>query len=106
MARRIQLLFTLPYRVKPDDGWYVASCTDLDVHSQGKTAKQAVANLREALDLFLISALERGVLEQVLKEAGFVAQRAASAPAKGAQKYLRIPLHLTGGRAHAQARAG
>lgn len=32
---------------------YVALCPELDVASQGKTVEEAVANLREAVELFL-----------------------------------------------------
>ena len=31
--------------------WYVAQCLEVDVASQGATKEQALANLREALDL-------------------------------------------------------
>jgi predicted RNase H-like HicB family nuclease len=31
--------------------WYVAQCRELDVASQGKTEEDALANLREALEL-------------------------------------------------------
>jgi predicted RNase H-like HicB family nuclease len=33
-------------------GWYVAQCLEVDVVSQGKTADEALANLREALELY------------------------------------------------------
>ena len=33
--------------------WYVAQCIELDVASQGKTKEEALANLREALELQL-----------------------------------------------------
>jgi predicted RNase H-like HicB family nuclease len=32
--------------------WYVAQCLEVDVASQGETEDQALANLREALELF------------------------------------------------------
>ena len=31
--------------------WYVAQCLDVDVASQGEIEEEALANLREALDL-------------------------------------------------------
>jgi len=31
--------------------WYVAQCLDVDVASQGETEEEALANLREALEL-------------------------------------------------------
>jgi len=34
-----------------EDGWYVAQCIEVDVASQGKTKEEALANLREALEL-------------------------------------------------------
>jgi predicted RNase H-like HicB family nuclease len=34
-----------------EDNWYVAQCLEVDVASQGETPDQALANLREALEL-------------------------------------------------------
>jgi predicted RNase H-like HicB family nuclease len=31
--------------------WYIAQCTQVDVASQGSTEEEALANLREALEL-------------------------------------------------------
>ncbi len=31
--------------------WFVAQCLDVDIASQGETEQQAMANLREALEL-------------------------------------------------------
>ncbi|MFF5206392.1 type II toxin-antitoxin system HicB family antitoxin [Streptosporangium sp. NPDC000396] len=39
--------------VTPDDeGWYVARCLQVEVASQGRTVDEALANLREALELY------------------------------------------------------
>lgn len=43
---------TLHASVTPDDGWYVAQCLEVDVVSQGETIDAALANLREALELY------------------------------------------------------
>lgn len=32
--------------------WYVARCLDVEVTSQGETVEDALANLREALELY------------------------------------------------------
>lgn len=32
--------------------WYVARCLDVEVTSQGETVEEALANLREALELY------------------------------------------------------
>lgn len=34
-----------------EDDWFVAQCLDVDVASQGETEEEALANLREALEL-------------------------------------------------------
>ncbi|MDQ6694502.1 MAG: type II toxin-antitoxin system HicB family antitoxin [Chloroflexota bacterium] len=34
-----------------EGNWYVAQCLEVDVASQGKTEQEALANLREALEL-------------------------------------------------------
>lgn len=67
MKKQLAAIINLPFDIKKDDGWYVATCSILDVHSQGKTMKKAKENLREALSLFLISCFERGTLDEVLK---------------------------------------
>lgn len=45
-----------------EDGWIVASCPSLPgCHSQGRTRKQALANIREAIGGYLASMREHGV---------------------------------------------
>jgi predicted RNase H-like HicB family nuclease len=35
-----------------EEPWYVARCLDAEVASQGETAAEALANLKEALELY------------------------------------------------------
>ena len=35
-----------------DAPWYVARCLDVEVASQGESAEEALANLKEALELY------------------------------------------------------
>lgn len=51
--------------------WGIASCTLLDVHSQGETNEVAIKNLIEALRLFIELCFEHRTLDQVLKDRGF-----------------------------------
>jgi predicted RNase H-like HicB family nuclease len=43
--------------VRKDDDWYVATCLENDVASQGKTVEEAIVNLREALELYFEDSL-------------------------------------------------
>ena len=43
--------------------WYVSHCVELGVVSQGRTIKQAQANLKEAVELYLESFGEEDVPE-------------------------------------------
>ena len=36
-----------------ENGWVIAQCLEIDVASQGRTEAEALANLREALELHL-----------------------------------------------------
>ena len=36
-----------------DDGWFVAECPETGTVSQGKTVDEALANLKEATELYL-----------------------------------------------------
>lgn len=38
--------------VTQDGSWYVAKCLEVEVASQGTTVEEALANLREALELY------------------------------------------------------
>jgi predicted RNase H-like HicB family nuclease len=39
--------------VTRDDSWYVARCLEVEVTSQGHSMEDALANLKEALELYL-----------------------------------------------------
>jgi predicted RNase H-like HicB family nuclease len=39
--------------IHKEDDWYVADCPEVGTVSQGKTVEEAVANLREATELYL-----------------------------------------------------
>lgn len=66
---------SLPIFIKKDGKHFISCCPVLDVWSQGKTREKAESNLKEAVRLFLVDCFERGTLEKVLKDCGFVAQR-------------------------------
>lgn len=39
--------------VHREGDWYVSLCPEIDVASQGKSVEEAVANLKEAVELYL-----------------------------------------------------
>lgn len=59
---------------KENDVYYVGSDA-FDIHSQGYTEEEAKENIIEAIQLFIESCYERGVLSEALKELGFVLDR-------------------------------
>jgi predicted RNase H-like HicB family nuclease len=77
---RIAMEFKLPPRIRKKGRWFISSCPLLDVHSQGDTRDKAEHNLVDALASFLISCYERGTLDEVLRDSGFVSVAAAQAP--------------------------
>ena len=46
------MLYKVTAIVQKDDDWYVAKCLENSVASQGKTVEEAIANLKEALELY------------------------------------------------------
>jgi len=48
---------TLTAAVAKDGEWYVARCLEVEMASQGETIDEALAELREALELYLLSAV-------------------------------------------------
>jgi len=43
---------TFTARVWKEGKWFIAQCAQVDVASHGRTEKKALANLREALELY------------------------------------------------------
>jgi predicted RNase H-like HicB family nuclease len=41
-----------PARVWKEGDWFVSQCLEVDVASQGETEEEALANLKEALELY------------------------------------------------------
>jgi predicted RNase H-like HicB family nuclease len=54
---------------------FVAHTPELDVSSCASTQAKALANLQQAVRLFLETAEKSGTLNQILKEAGFSKRR-------------------------------
>jgi len=55
--------------IKKGEKQYVALCPDLDVVSQGYTIEEAIANLKEAVELYIE---EMGVPEEVKESPTFI----------------------------------
>lgn len=79
MRVMVQAEFKLFGVMKHQGDWYIAHCPPLDITTQGRTVAEAKKNLVEASQLFIVSCLERGTLDQALKELGFVPVKAEPA---------------------------
>lgn len=67
----VSLSIRLQCYSRRDGAQWVAACPSLDVVSQGPTEAVARASLREAIELWIESCLERETLESALREVGF-----------------------------------
>lgn len=67
---RTGLSIEFPAEVHRERDTWVASCPQLHVASQGSSAAEAIAMLREALALFIEGCCEQGILDRVLAESG------------------------------------
>jgi len=63
---------SLPVRIKKEGKYFVSCCPPLDLFSQGESKAKAKENIREAVRLFILDCYERGTLDKVLKDSGFV----------------------------------
>ena len=61
----------LPAWFHRDGRQWLAWCPEIDVMTQGPTRKGSLESLREAVELWFESCIERGVLDAALKEVGF-----------------------------------
>jgi len=44
--------FNVTVAVQKEENWYIAKCIENNVASQGKSIEEALANLKEALELY------------------------------------------------------
>jgi len=100
----IKFEIRLPAKLEKKGKWYISSCPALDVFSQGKSKKEAMANLEEALSLFVHSCFERGVLGEVLRDGGFESAQKMPRVVGNNNKYVTVPLSLLAMQ-HAETRA-
>lgn len=101
-TRSIQFSVQVAIQVKQEGKWFIASCPALDVHSQGQSEKEALHNIGEAIQLFIESCYERGVLEQVLKQSGFQPGR-DSVEMHDENHVINVPLSLVAKNAEARS---
>ncbi len=96
----VEFKLSMPYNLTQDGEWWVSECRALNVVSQGHSREEAMKNLSEATSLFLINCFDRGVLDKVLKQAGFrsVGLSAPAILAEPNTQYMdvQLPLALTG----------
>ncbi|MCG6552578.1 MAG: type II toxin-antitoxin system HicB family antitoxin [Candidatus Magnetominusculus sp. LBB02] len=72
------MIFNLPVKFKQKKDIVIASCPILDVVTQGETVDEARKNIKEAVTLFVLSCIDDGTLEAVLKECGFTTTKMLS----------------------------
>ena len=46
------MTFNGTIKIQQEEEWYVATCLENNIASQGKTIEEALANLREAITLY------------------------------------------------------
>lgn len=56
--------------VKQEDKGYSVICPELNVASQGETFEESIDNIKEAVELYIESAEELGILDEVLEQIG------------------------------------
>ena len=57
--------YHLTVTIWEEDGVYVSKCVEIEVASCGDTPKEALENIREAIDIYLKNALEYGMLNDL-----------------------------------------
>jgi len=94
MRRQITFTLYLPFFVKKEEKYFISCCSPLDIWSQGETNQKAEENLKEAVHLFLTDCFERGTLEKVLKDCGFVPLKRGlqKIPRPSSHREMEIPL--------------
>lgn len=95
MNGTVQFKLDMSVTVHKEGEWLVAISPGFDVASQGKTESEALRNLVEAVQAFVVTCFEMGTLNQVLLDAGF--HPVVAKPNKKAttsERMVEVPLPL------------
>lgn len=65
-----EMVLTVTLRPESEGGYSVV-CNELEVASQGESVDEALKNIKEAVELYLESADELGMMDDVLEQLGF-----------------------------------
>lgn len=89
----MELIFKLQVKIKKRKKYYLSVCPDLDVMSQGHTEKEALHNIKDAVQLFLEGCFEMGTLWKVLSDCGVKPAKIANRrPTEGREISVPLPL--------------
>jgi predicted RNase H-like HicB family nuclease len=96
MPETQQIDFKLAVFVKKRRAWYLAVCPILDLAAQGSSPEKAITSLKNAIRGFVADCFERGVLDEVMKNAGFGPPESGLATMRERRgtRFVTVPLHL------------
>lgn len=63
-----QILLTVV--AKEEEKGYSVVCPELNVASQGETFEESISNIKEAIELYIESAEQLGIMDEVLEQLG------------------------------------
>lgn len=71
MADKVAISLELMCHVRQDEETWAAGCPALNVYSQGSSKDDAIRCLKEAVELWIESCIERDTLQSALRDCGF-----------------------------------
>jgi predicted RNase H-like HicB family nuclease len=83
MPDTVEIAVRLRCFLRKEKDYWVSGCPSLDVYSQSESAEGAKEGLQEAVELWVESCLERGTLEQALREVGWHLSSGFPVPPEG-----------------------
>jgi predicted RNase H-like HicB family nuclease len=92
---KMKITISLKGLVRQDDvaQGYVTFCPALKIYAHGKTTEEAMACMEKTMILYIETCLQRGILDEVLRKAGFspaTGYPAAIPVEELAQEYISI----------------
>ena len=64
-----EMILTVTLKPEPEGGYSVI-CNEVEVASQGETVDEALKNIKESIELYLESAEELGIMDDVFERLG------------------------------------
>lgn len=95
MVNKMSRQILLTVVVKEEEKGYSVVCPELNVASQGGTFEETISNIKEAMELYIESAEQLGIIDEVLEQLGISKEDFKKGKLSSKVVTANVPIEIT-----------